>query len=194
MVVQMNELNLFSNNPEFAEYDKMIKDANKNKRGHYQKHLKPIIYNPYTEIKDLYRKLANFLPLPLFQTETEVFHYTINENQQNSKNTVANGIKGVTAWYTTYTDEEYEYIDAKFEDEKNGTYQGDNFKVIEAEIDGTENFYVEDRIELHKELISYLSQGITLENAITMLQPSAKRIEKKYKTKELTQWLRELRG
>lgn len=177
MVVQMNELNLFSNNPEFAEYDKMIKDANKNKRGHYQKHFKPIIYNPYTEIKDLYRKLANFLPLPLFQTETEVFHYS-----------------GVTAWYTTYTDEEYEYIDAKFEDEKNGTYQGDNFKVVEAEIDGTENFYVEDRIELHKELISYLSQGITLENAIIMLQPSAKRIEKKYKTKELTQWLRELRG
>ena len=177
MVAQMNELNLFSNNPDFVEYDKMIKDANKNKRGHYQKHIKPITYNPYTEIKDLYRKLANFLSLPLFQTETEVFHYT-----------------GVTAWYTTYTDEEYDYDNAMFEGEKNGTFTGDNFKVIEAEIDGTENFYVEDRIELHKELISYLSQDITLENAIIMLQPSAKRIEKKYKTKELTQWLRELRN
>ena len=63
---QMNELNLFSNNPSFEQYDKMIKDANKNKRGHYQKHHKPIIYNPFTEIKDLYRQLANFLPLPLF--------------------------------------------------------------------------------------------------------------------------------
>lgn len=177
MVAQMQELNLFSNNPEFEEYDKMIKERNANKRGPYQKHIKPIIYNPYTEIKDLYRKLANFLPLPLFQNETEVFCFS-----------------GITAWYTTYTDEEYEYIDAKFEDEKNGIFQGENFKEFEAEIKGTENYRVEDRIELHKELIGYLSQGITLENAIIMLQPSIKRINEKYKIKELTQWLRELRG
>ena len=176
MVAQMNELNLFSNNPEFEEYDKMIKDANKNKRGHYQKHIKPIIYNPYTEIKDLYRQLANFLPLPLFQNETEVFHFS-----------------GVTAWYMSYTNEKYDYDNAMFEDEKNGTFEGDNFKVIEAEIDGTENYYVEDRIELHKELIGYLSQGVYLENALVMLQPSAKRISEKYKVKELTQWLKKLR-
>lgn len=173
MVAQMNELNLFSNNPSFAQYDKMIQDANKNKRGHYQKHHKPIIYNPYTEIKDLYRQLANFLPLPLFSSEKEVFCFP-----------------GVTAWYITYTDEEYEYIDAKCEGEKNGTFEGENFKVVEAEITGTENFYVEDRIELHRELISYLEQGITLENAIVMLQPSADKIKAKYKTKELTKWLR----
>ena len=177
MVAQMNELNLFSNNPDFEEYDKMIKDANKNKRGHYQKHIKPIIYNPYTEIKDLYRQLANFLPLPLFHNETEVFHFS-----------------GVTAWYMVYTTDEYEFDNAMFEDEKNGIYNGEYFKVEEAEIDGTENYYVEDRIELHKELISYLKKGICLENAITMLQPSLKKIDEKYKLKELTQWLRELRN
>lgn len=177
MVAQMNELNLFSNNPDFVEYDKMIKDANKNKRGHYQKHAKPIIYNPYTEIKDLYRKLANFLPLPLFLNETEVFYFS-----------------GVTAWYTTYTDEEYDYDNAMFEDEKNGTFTGDCFKVVEAEINGTENFYVEDRIELHKELINYLSEGETLDNALRKLQPLFIKVKGKYKTKELTKWLRELRG
>lgn len=176
MVAQMNELNLFSNNPEFEQYDTMIKEANKNKRGHYQKHLKPIIYNPYTEIKDLYRQLANFLPLPLFQNETKVFHFS-----------------GVTAWYMTYEDEEYEYDNAIFEDEKNGTFQGDNFKVVEAEIDGTENFNIDDRIALHKELIEYLRQGVSLENAIIMLQPSMQKVQQKYKMKELTQWLKDLR-
>lgn len=177
MVAQMNELNLFSNNPDFEQYDKMIKDANKNKRGHYQKHSKPIIYNPYTEIKDLYRQLANYLPLPLFQNETEVFHFS-----------------GVTAWYMTYEDEQYEYDNAMFEDEKNGIFEGDNFKVVEAEINGTENFNIDDRITLHKELISYLSQGICLENAIVMLQSSAQKVKEKYKTKELTQWLRQMKN
>lgn len=177
MVAQMNELNLFSSNLDFEQYDKMIKDIQKSKRGPYQKHNKPIIYNPYTEIKDLYRKLADFLPMPLFSSEKEVFHFP-----------------GVTAWYMQYYIEEYEYIDAKFKDEENGTFLGEDFKVVEVEITGTENFDLYDRIELHKELIAYLAQGISLENAIAMLQPSFNRIQLKYKTKELTQWLRELRG
>lgn len=173
MVAQMNELNLFSNNPDFEQYDKMIKDANKNKRGHYQKHHKSIIYNPYTEIKDLYRQLANFLPQPLFSDREEVFH-----------------LSGITGWYTVYDWEEYEYDNAMFEGEEKGTFEGEYFKIVEAEIEGTENFCVEDRIALHKELINYLEKGIPLNEAMAMLQPYINIISKKYKIKELTQWLR----
>lgn len=104
------------------------------KRGFYKKKQpQKIILNPYTEMKNLYELLANYLPLPLFLREERVFTY-----------------KKLRVWHMIYFDEEKQV----------------EFPVSEAEIIGTENMDIKDRIQLHKGLIDLLRGGLTLDEAL----------------------------
>lgn len=127
--------------------EKEIEKLNR-KRGTYKKkeHKFDIVTNPYTEMKNLYEKLAGFMPVPLFSNKTEVFCCS-----------------KVRIWHYVYNRDRYSYHSEDFE--------GEDFKVIEAEIIGTENFYIDDRIKIHKELIHLLSGGVELEKALDSIQP-----------------------
>ena len=72
------------------------------------------------------------------------------------------------------------------------TYE--NFKVIEAEIVGTEKYDIDTRIELHKELLEYLENGDSIEIALTKLEPKLKYLEELHKMGEFAQWLKRHRG
>ena len=67
-----------------------------------------------------------------------------------------------------YTDEAYEY--------QGETYKGENFKVFEAEIIGTENMYLEDRLKIHQAVLSYLDAGATIEEAEIYVKTKFKHI------------------
>lgn len=115
------------------------------KRGNYKsKVFKKFELNPYTEMKNLYSSLANYLPMPLFSNNEGVFIYG-----------------KIRYWYMVYSDDDYSYI--------GDTFKGENFKVIEAEIIGTENMYIEDRVQLYKKLIKFLQQGLKLDEAVEKL-------------------------
>lgn len=163
-----NVLNLFSDLDGFEEANNLVQQLNARKRGFYNTKPKSVNYNPYTHIKNLYSELANFLPRPLFMSEEAVFEYN-----------------GIRAWYTVYASEHYLYNDK--------TYIGESFNITEAEISGTENFTVEDRIKLHQKLIDLLKERVELNNAIKLIQQDIKELQKKYKVKDFTLWIKNQR-
>ncbi len=124
------------------------------KRGHYRKKEPKIntIINPYTEMKNLYQQLANFMPIPLFSNKTEAF-----------------SCSNVRIWHYVYNRNKYIY--------QSKIYEGEDFKVVEAEIIGTETLYIDDRIRLHKKLINMLSNGIKLDKALDIIQPEIRRLK-----------------
>lgn len=165
-MVKENVINLFSNHKGFEDADELVQNLNARKRGCYNTKPKVVEYNPYTHMQKLYNQLASFLPIPLFLKEEAVFDY--------------NGVKG---WYMVYSPEIYEY--------DNKSYAGEQFNVIEAEITGTENFNITDRIQLHEKLINLLRQDVELNNAIKLVQQDVKELQKKYEVKDITKWLKE---
>lgn len=164
-MVRKDVLNLFSDVEGFEGANKLVQQLNIRKRGSYNTKPKLVEYNPYTHIKNLYSELANFLPRPLFTNEEAVFEY-----------------EGIRVWYMIYSPENYLY------NEK--TYTGEQFNITEAEINGTENFTVEDRIKLHQKLIELLKERVALNNAIKLIRQDVKELQKKYELSEYVQWLR----
>lgn len=150
MAAQQINKNLFTGVEGFEEFDQAIKDIESKKRGPYKtKQFKPIVLSVYQQMDALYSKLANYLPLPLFSNEEAVFLFG-----------------GIKAWYTVYTQQEYEY--------ENQIFTGEIFKIKHAEIIGTENLSIEKRIELHQEFLELLHNGVQLEEAMKIMQPKIK--------------------
>lgn len=162
------DLNLFSGVEGFEDADNLVQSLHARKRGPYKTHHKTQEYTPYRYIQQLYTQLASFFPAPLFQTEENIFDY-----------------KGVIVWYSPYSPNDYEYNDKM--------YEGEQFQVIQAEITGTENFNINDRIALHKKLIELLEKRIELENAIKLIQQDVKEYQKKYELSEIAKWLKKQR-
>lgn len=167
-MVREKIVNLFSEVEGFEEADELVQSLNARKRGCYHTKPKVIEYNPYIHMQKLYSQLASFLPIPLFLNEEAVFDY--------------NGVKG---WYLLYDPEQYEY--------KNEIFEGEQFNVIEAEITGTENLNITDRIQLHEKLINLLQQRVELNNAIKLVQQDVKELQKKYEISEFSQYLRQIK-
>lgn len=134
--------------------EKEVEKLNR-KRGHY-KTKEPIIHivnDPYTEMKNLYEKLSNFVP------DKDVF----------SKENIIKDWAGVRFWYNVYNEDKYSY--------QGNEYEGEKFKVMEAEIIGTEDLYIDDRINLHKELISLLTKNVQIENALDIIRPKIRKLK-----------------
>lgn len=162
--------NLFTNQEGFEEANELVQNLNARKRGPYK--TKPKIkvtnYNPYTHIQQLYTQLGDLIGIRLFSKDDAVFRY-----------------KGIKIWSMVYTPEEYDY--------DNKSYVGEQFQVNQAEIRGTENFTVNDRISLHQKLINLLKNRIDLRDAVKLIEQDVKELQKKYKISECAQWLKKQR-
>lgn len=120
------------------------------KRGHYKKLPKPIEpVSPWVTMQTLYQRLANYFEQPLFsEKETTITQWDIR------------------IWYMVYTDETFTY--------KEGICRGECFKVFEAELIGTENLYLEERIAIHAELLNQLEAGVTIKEAVRYVKTKFK--------------------
>lgn len=67
-------------------------------------------------------------------------------------------------------------------------------RLFQAEIIGTENFYITDRIQVHSKLLEYLNNRVQLEDAVKLIQQEVRELQKKYEVKEFTLWLRKQRN
>lgn len=165
-MVREKVVNLFSDVEGFEEADELVQKLNARKRGFYQTKAKLFELSSYHRMKQLYSKLANFLPRPLFTNEEAISDYD-----------------GIRVWHSVYLPEEYEY--------EGKIYVGEQFTFAEAEIIGTENFNITDRIMLHEKLIKLLRERVELKNAVKLVQQDVKELQKKYEVKEFTLWLKE---
>lgn len=165
-MVKEKIVNLFSDVEGFEEANVLVQKLNARKRGCYNTKPKVLEYNPYKHIQQLYSQLANFLPRPLFTNQEAVFDYD-----------------GIKAWYMIYVPEQ----------NSDTSYNGEQFTVTEAEIVGTENFTVNDRIKLHEKLINLLKERVELNNAIKLIQPDIKELQKKYEVRDFTLWIKNQR-
>lgn len=126
----------------------LSKYGGKKLRGHYQKQeKKPEKLNPYAELSQLYSRVANYLPIPIMSTGgQEVFDYDL-----------------LTLWYSHYQAEKYHY--------QGESYDGEDFKIIQAELKGTEDLYVDEKIFIHKSLLNLIQKGTSINEAAKLLQP-----------------------
>ena len=156
----------------FAEARQALEDLNKGKRGHYNKVPKPDhTDNNWEYLRRLQTQLANFLDVPYFFDRDEVFLFSNNR---------------IKAWIYVYDEEPYEY--------QGETYPGEQFKVREAEIVGSEKYTIEERLYLHQQLIDYLENGIKLDDAVDSIQSELLELNYKYKIGDFAQWLKKHRG
>ena len=153
----------------FAQYCPQKKE-----RGQYDKTPKKKILTNWEKMQDLYTQLANYCPLPLFGEAKEITDFY-----------------GLRLWCESYTAERYEY-----QNDLNITEicKGEDFKVIEAEITGTENWYLEDRVFIHEKLLNEIRSGLDIKSAMEKIKPDFERIKNKYKTTEIVKWLKLHRG
>lgn len=167
-MVRETVINLFSNIEGFEEADELVQSLNARKRGCYNTKPKVIEYNPYTHMQKLYTQLGDLIGIRLFSKDDAVFRY-----------------RGIKIWSLIYTSEEYEY--------EGKSYPGEQFQINQAEIRGTENFIIKDRIKLHEKFINLLQQHVELKNAIKLVQQDVRELQKKYEISEYAQWLKEQR-
>lgn len=167
------QVSLFTGVDGFEDAKKAFEELNKGKRGHYNKdYTKPkVTENNWEFLNRLHKQLANFLDVPYFFNRDEVFLFS-------------NG--RIKASCLVYTEETYEY--------QGQEYEGEAFKVREAEIVGIENYDIETRLELHKQLISDLEDGVTLDKAVDKIEERIKELKEQYKTGDFAQWLKRYRG
>lgn len=115
-------------------------------RGKYKpKEKKVEPVNPYTELSILYQKLANFFPIPILNNEVK------NDNLTN--------YTYFNSWYSYYAEDE----------------EATEYKVIEAELIGTEDLFIQERLFLHKKLLDLVNnKGYSIYKAAEILQPYIK--------------------
>ena len=164
---------LFSGVEGFEDLEKIVKDRDARKRGKYNKKIKTdnqyqfllilsTLINPFTYLSEIYTFIAHqFLTMPLLSKEDAAYSF--------------NGLK---VYYSVYTPETYTYYD--YIDNVDCICTGEDFQIFQAELAGTENFDVNDRINLHLQLLELLEHGVQLEQATSQLQPEIERIKQIY--------------
>lgn len=156
----MTQLGLFSENtPEHSAYLGIKKKRVHYKNTTYTKFYKnDVIQGNDIKVKNdnatwgkmnqLYQILANYFPYPLFQ----------GNKQYSDTNFIDNGI--IRTYKTQYKKENYLY---RGDDGITRLYKGQDFEVREAEIIGTEDLGINERLFLHETLIEYLDMGYKIE-------------------------------
>lgn len=104
------------------------------------------------EMKKVYIKLANYFvdKIPFGSTETE-FEFDF-----------------IRVWKQEYTNKSYIYKGTRYKEVPD--------KFIEAEIKGTEDLPIDDRLNIHKQLLIYLKQGYTIQDSVVRLKNEFKRL------------------
>lgn len=167
-------LNLFTNQEGFEDALTNFLSLKK-KRVHYKRTTYTKVYKNdvvngevitddvirWGELRKIYIELANYFPPPLFlQSDNE---YTDT------------GI--IRTWHQVYQNETYNY--------KGTIYKGQNFQVSEAEIIGTEDFNIDERLYLHKELLERIKAQEKLEVIFKDMQNKVRKLQQGYKIAEL---------
>lgn len=106
------------------------------------------------KIKDLQNVLTDYVGFNPFSEET------IQE------------INGVRVWNVHYLPENYIY--------RGKQYKGQDFRVIESEIIGTEDLHITDRLYLHEHLLNELRAGLPLSEAMVDIRFMLNLIQKGY--------------
>ncbi|MCM1340008.1 MAG: hypothetical protein NC191_10090 [Muribaculaceae bacterium] len=145
---------------DLSEYIPVVNDGKTGiKRGSYNKR-KITDLNPWEIMARCYRELSNYCPLPIFNNET-----TTIEND------------GLRLWHTVYNNGSYVYY--------NEICQGEDFKIVEAEIIGTELMPIEWRLFLHLSLLDFLKEGFKLNDTMPYIHSLMKWYEKGFQLKDL---------
>lgn len=154
----MDKISLFTGIKGFEEYDKMARKV-KHKRVHYKT---PTYIKTYSNdvidgkvlnndlylwgrMKELNTRLSNFFPIffngavPIDETEDYKFF----------------DFGMVRVWENIYRAEMYTY--------RGAIYKGQEFKTLEAEIIGTEDLNIQERLYVHETVLELLEEGYNVE-------------------------------
>lgn len=142
----------------FEEVFLIKQEHDARKRGPYNKTPKIEAISPYLELQQIRSRLGAFMPenTPqlLEQTKDAVFCCADNK---------------INVYYEIYDGQSYEY--------EGETYSDEPEKIMLVDLAGTENFYITDRIALHKELLENLEDGVELNKAVRMIQPKIQALQ-----------------
>ena len=151
-------MNLFTGIKGFEELEQMARKV-KHKRVHYKTTTYTKVYKNdvidgkiqhndiflWGRMRELHKRLANFFPIFFSNAEPSI----IEENYK----IYDFGI--VRVWDNVYLPETYTH--------KGAIYKGQEFRVIEAEIIGSEDLNIQERIYLHETLLELLEDGYRIE-------------------------------
>ena len=150
-------MNLFTGIKGFEELEQMARKV-KYKRVHYKTTTYTKVYKNdvidskthYNDIyfwgrmRELHKRLANFFPIFFSNIEPSI----------TSEDYKAYDFGIVRVWDNVYLPETYTHQGA--------IYKGQEFRVIEAEITGSEDLNIQERIYLHETLLELLEDGYNI--------------------------------
>ena len=153
----MKQANLFTGIKGLEEFDKMARKV-KNKRVHYKTVTYTKVYKEdvvdgktynntliWGRMRELHARISNFFPIFFNGIEpTEV-----GEDYKYYDFGV------VRVWDNTYLSESYTH--------RGTIYKGQDFKVLEAEVIGTEDLNIDERLFVHESLLEMLEEGYQIE-------------------------------
>ena len=154
----MRKISLFTGVEGFEEFDKMARKV-KHKRVHYKT---PTYVKSYSNdvingkvqnndlllwgrIKELHSQLSNFFP---------IFFNGVEPTEEGEDYRYFD-FGMVRVWDNTYTSETYTY--------RGDIYKGQDFKVLEAEIKGTEDLNIQERLYIHETVLELLEDGYNID-------------------------------
>lgn len=167
----VTNLSLFTGQEGFEHLEKIVQEHEGRKRGTYNKKFATNDYiqlalifvslvDPNTYLNEIYSLIAHkYFSRPSMSNDETVFSF-----------------KGIRIYYMVYEAGEYDYF--------GNIYQGESFQVFQAEIIGTENLLINDRISLHTKLLEYLDEGVELKKAVELVQPDITRIKADYEKRK----------
>ncbi len=138
---------MVENIEQFSLFD-VLQYGGRKKRGKYKKkEVKPIPIDPYLELSQILSQLANYFPIPICNNSAkEIYQY-----------------QHIRFWFSKHECEEYEYDKEVF--------NGESFNIVEAELIGTEDLNIDERLFLHKKLLEFVKNGMNIQIAAGKLQP-----------------------
>lgn len=150
-IMKLNVIEVEMQEPQQISLFDISKYSSRKLRGHYKKkEIKEERLNPYLEISQIYSQIANYLPIPIMTNGQERFNY-----------------EHLTLWYSQYNIENYLYQGEEF--------IGEDFKIIGAELKGTENMFINERLYLHRKLLELIKNGLSVYEAAERIQPLIKK-------------------
>jgi hypothetical protein len=150
-------MNLFTGVKGFEELEQMARKV-KHKRVHYKTTTYTKVYKNdvidgkiqhndiflWGRMRELHKRLANFFPIffsnidpSIIEEDFKVYDFGV-----------------VRVWDNVYLPETYTH--------KGAIYKGQEFRVIEAEIAGSEDLNIQERIYLHETLLELLEEGYNI--------------------------------
>lgn len=138
---------MVENIEQFSLFD-VLQYGGRKKRGKYKKkEVKPIPIDPYLELSRILSQLANYFPIPICNNSAkEIYQY-----------------QHIRFWFSKHECEEYEY--------EKEVFNGESFNIVEAELIGTEDLNIDERLFLHKKLLEFVKNGMNIQVAAGKLQP-----------------------